>query len=232
MCLSYSATLEMLSRLAELHKVPIKEWIAEDAIFKFIGDNVDKHVGVRDVRSDNHGQLIHMYSILAVRSRLPKGDLSRTGTVGELSKLQFRKLLPSSKEIQGTRNNLVVLVSRVLTAYVESLKPLAKSVTSHISHRYSKEMSMKSEVAVLDVLMKNEAKGADMIEIMKSMQGYLGDNYPAEHRIASGGDQLTCERQVGSQRHLMDSNTPAERLKLLEPQTEDWHTLVSLLGVS
>ena len=96
MCLSYSATLEMLSRLAELHKVPIKEWIAEDAIFKFIGDNVDKHVGVRDVRSDNHGQLIHMYSILAVRSRLPKGDLSRTGTVGELSKLQFRKLLPSS----------------------------------------------------------------------------------------------------------------------------------------
>ena len=210
MCLSYPATLWMLSEVAEFHKLPIEKWIAEDAVFKFIGDNVDKHVGVRDVRSGNQSQFVHMYSILAVRSRLPREDLSRVGTVGDLSKIKFRKFLPSCTELQNTRKNLVVLVGRVLTKYVESLKPLAQCVSSHIPHQYSKEMSEKSQIAVLDVLVKNEASGAEMIDIMKTMQGYLGNGYPAERRVASGGDQLTCKRQAASQRHLMDSNTPAE----------------------
>ena len=60
---------------------------------------------------------------------------------------------------------------------------------------------MKSEVIVLDVLIKSEAKHGDMIDIIKCRQGYLGENYPYERRVLSGGDQLTCERQVGAQRH-------------------------------
>ena len=50
--------------------------------------------------------------------------------------------------------------------------------------------------------------------------------------MASGGDQLTCERQVGAQQHMMDGDTPEDRLQLLEPQTEDWHCLVCVLMVS
>ena len=71
-------------------------------------------------------------------------------------------------------------------------------------------MSKKSEVLVLDVLMKNEACGSDMVDIMQTLQGYLGTDYPHERRIASGGDQLTCERQATAQRHLMDGDTPAD----------------------
>ena len=65
--------------------------------------------------------------------------------------------------------------------------------------------------------MKNEACHQDMIDLMKTIQGYLGKDYPTDHRVASGRDQLTCERQTGSQRHMMDGNTPEECLKLLEP---------------
>ena len=38
-----------------------------------------------------------------------------------------------------------------------------------------------------------------------------------------GGDQLTCERQVGAKRHMMDGDTPSDRLDEFEIQTEDWH---------
>ena len=55
-----------------------------------------------------------------------------------------------------------------------------------------------------------------MIDIMKCMQGYLGDNYPDERKVLSGGDQLMCERQVGAQRHTMDGDTVRDRLGLLE----------------
>ncbi len=71
-----------------------------------------------------------------------------------------------------------------------------------------------------------------MVDIMQTLQGYLGDDYPSIRRVASGGDQLTCERQVGVQRHPMDGDTPRDRLQLLEPQTEDWHCLVCILVVS
>ena len=43
-----------------------------------------------------------------------------------------------------------------------------------------------------------------MIDIMKD---YLGADYPSGHKLLSGGDQLTCEYQVGAQRHRMDGNT-------------------------
>ena len=79
---------------------------------------------------------------------------------------------------------------------------------------------------VLDVLIKNEANRSDMIDITTCMQDYLGKEYPSERRVPSGGDYLTCERQVGAQQHRMDGDTVHDRLGLLEPITEDWHCLV------
>lgn len=81
---------------------------------------------------------------------------------------------------------------------------------------------------VPDLLLKNEAKSSDMIDIMNKMQQYYSD----ERRVAAGGDQVTCECQVASQHHMMCGNTPRERLEILEPQCEDWHCMVVILQVS
>jgi len=80
--------------------------------------------------------------------------------------------------------------------------------------------------------MKNEANHSDMLDIMKVEQRYLGENSPIGEKVLSGGDQLTCKRQVGSKRHVMDGNTPKERLQVLEPVCEDWHALMCFLTVS
>ena len=202
-----------------------------DCRFKFWGDNVDKKRGVRDVRSDHQKSLVHMYSILAGRSRTPASHLSHQGTVADLAGLSYTEFLPTQDDVECVTSNLVVIVSRILTEYISDLSPLSKAVIKHIPHKYSAQMSKKSEVVVLDVLMKNEAKHSDMIDILKHIVGYLGDNYPHEKRVASGGDQLTTERQVGAQRHVMCGNRAEDRLDVLEPQTEDWHCLVVLLMV-
>ena len=229
--MSYTGTLNLLDEVSKLHTLPLTKWIAEDVLFKFWGDNVDKQRGVRDIRSDHHGSLLHMYSILAGRSRTPSQHLSRTGCVCPLSQLSANTFLPSSEDLGSVKKNLIILVSRIITQYIGGLSVLAKAVPQHIQHPFSKEMGMKSEVIVLDVLMKNESKRGDIIDIMHCMQNYLGEEYPSERRVLSGGDQLTCERQVGAQRHTMDGDTVRDRLGLLEPVTEDWHCLVCLLSV-
>lgn len=90
-------------------------------------------------------------------------------------------------------------------------------------------MATKSEVAVLDVLYKNEACHQDMLDIMRSQRAYLGKNFSS---TVPSGDLLTCERQRSAQQHVMDSDTREDRLDLLEPVIEDWHTLMCLFEVS
>ena len=52
------------------------------------------------------------------------------------------------------KQNLVVLVCWLLTRFFRDLK--SKCVPEHIPHEYSKEMAIKSEDAVIEVLLKDE----------------------------------------------------------------------------
>ncbi len=232
MCTSYSTTLRLIEEVSKNHTVSLKKWIQEDVVFKFWGDNVDKQRRVRDLRSDHKGEMLHMFSLLVGRSRTPAPLLPHTGVLSKLSEVPVDFFLPTSADIVKVKANLVVIVSRVLTQYIHGLAPFSKAVTKHILHQYSDEMSQKSEVYVLDVLMKNEASHKDVIDILKTCQGYLGEDYPEMRRVLSGGDHLTCEREIGAQKNMMCGNTKQERLELLEPVVEDWHCLVCLLRVS
>ena len=209
--------------VGKLHTVPIQTWIKETAVLKFWGDNVDKKRNVRDYRSDHQGEMLHMYSILVGRSRTPAPELQHTGQLSKLREYPNSLFLPQKGDVLAVKSNLVILVSRILTQYFPAMAFLATIVPKHILHRYSREMSEKSEVVVLDILMKNETTHKDMHDIMHVMQGYLGENYPQERRVVSGGDHLTCERQIGAQRIMMDGDTPQERLDIFEPVAEDWH---------
>lgn len=232
-CVSYTKTLSLVDDISQHRAKPLSDWINRNIPFKFWGDNVDKKRSVRDVRHDHQGELVHMYSILAGSSRTAdSATLSRAGQIADLSTISSSSLLPTEADIDSIKQNLIVLVGRVLTNYIEGLKPLSKAVPNHITHKFSKEMAGKSSVVLVDVLFKNEACRSDMIDIMSSMIGYLGSEYPDDHRLLSGEDQLTCERQVGSRHHVMNGDTRQERLELLEPVTEDWHCLVCFLSVS
>ena len=207
-CLLATQQHSLMEQVSSMHTLPLGKWTEDGAVIKFGGDNVDKQCKVRDVRSDNQGEMLHMYSVLVGKSRTPAPSLSHSSHVSKLSQVPSSSFLPTCDDVHKVKANLVIIVSRVLTQYITALTPLSKAIPKHITHRYSTEMSKKSEVVVLDVLMKNETKHADMIDIMNTMQDYLGSDYDEERRVLSGGDQVTCERQIGSQKHMMCGNTP------------------------
>ena len=210
-------------KISKHRSLPIDSWITEGIQFKLVDDNVDKKKGVRDIRAECHGEMKHMYSMIAVRSRV-------TSSVAEshcnLESLHSSMVLPTADDVCQIKKNLVVLVSRILCCYIKCLSSFSTAVLTHILHAHSEQMAGKSDTVVLDVVAKNEAKHSDMIEIMKTLQGYLGEAFPTHQKMISGGDQLTCERQVCAQRHMMDCNTSHECLALLEPVCEDWRCLM------
>ena len=228
--LSYTGVLALITSISKQHKVPIQKWIDDGASFKFVGDNVDKKRGVRDIRSDHHSELKHMYSLIAVRSRVESPSPPSTFSPPDISREKVARFLPSKADVEAIKANLVVLVSRVLCTYMKVFRPQKGSVTQHISHLHSADMTKRSEVIVCDVFHKNETRRDHMIDIMEMTQDFLGDGF--SHTVASGGDLLTVERQQAAHRHLADADTPRERLEYLEPVSEDWHALMNYLMVS
>ena len=92
----------------------LDKWLKDGAFVKFVGDNVDKQVNVRDIASDHHGKLMHMFSIFAVKARVsppaPIADLSRSMLCTETVEC----FLPSKEDIIVIQGDLEVLVSRIL----------------------------------------------------------------------------------------------------------------------
>lgn len=225
---SYSAVLKLALEVSKLNEIPIQKWIFSQELFKFIGDNLDVPMGVRDIRSGHLKHLYHMYSLLAIKSRIPPPE-SVHALPRSFRHLSTANFLPKESDVSSIRLNLAILVSRILCTYIKGLQKFRKMIPAHILHRHSVAMGKKSEFVVLDVLYKNEACNQDMLDIMKSQKGYLGKNFSGS--VPSGGDLLTCERQRCSKQHMMDSDTPEERLDQLEPVVEDWHALMCVFEV-
>ena len=125
---SYTATLKAFNEISCLHKVPLQQWIADGVQFKFVGDNVNKKKGVRDIRSDHQSQLHHMFSMLVVRGRTqdPPHPLPLSQSQPSLSSLEVSSLLPTPEDVEAIKKNLLVLVSRILCKYMKSLPFLRK----------------------------------------------------------------------------------------------------------
>ena len=124
MCVSYTRTLSLVEEVSKNHTVPLHEWITKGHVVKFWGDNVDKIQKVRDLRSDNQGEMVNMYSIIVGQSRTPAPQLSHIGrSLSDLSEIPLNFFLPSHDDVSQVKGNLAVLVSRIVStsAYPTSL---------------------------------------------------------------------------------------------------------------
>ena len=122
MCVSYQATLHLMDELSKLHVFPLKKWIENGSVIKYIGDNLDKQKRVRDYRSDHQGDLLHMYSLCVCRSRTPAPELAHTGQISKLTEIPNEVFLPQSKDVRAIKGNLVILVSRILVQYFPAVQ--------------------------------------------------------------------------------------------------------------
>ena len=173
--------------------------------------------------------MIHMYSLLAVRSRVQQQEYTCEKPVTDLMMLPPDHFLPTISDVRKVENNLVIIVARVLCKYITSLHPLSNAITKHIEHKFSKEMAKKSSTTILDVLQKSKSDSSEMIEIMRYMQKLVAGH---AERVLSGGDLVTTERQVAAQHHVIDGKSMDDQLLNLEPQVEDFHCVMNFICVS
>ena len=226
-----------------------KEWYG----FKLVGDNLDKTINPRIMRSDHQRSSLHYFHCFAVRDRINLSNFSDIPPV--ISSLSIddtlSKLIPTNDDQRALQHNFKVIMSQILVEEIPFFKTTFNDVIiHHIDHKYSGEMAKKSVVVPLGVIFKNEMVNEEMVDIVTHLQKYIpsisttheykivstGETLPVQseqlHQILLGGDQLTAARVRSCKMIRANSETPLERLEGVIPVAEDWHTGVIILEVS
>ena len=117
---------------------------------KLVGDNIDWTIHPRFVRIDQQTQSVHYFNCYALKDRIDLSSLSDVPptpmTRPNISEV-ISKLFPSTHEESVMHDDFAILLARMLCSHMTYFKgTFADVIDWHISHRYSAEMSTKSDV--------------------------------------------------------------------------------------
>ena len=130
----------------------IIDFCSEDKVpfFHICGDNIDKTIKQRYMRvGKSASNEIHYFHSYAVSDRIDFSDLSETviPTTMQDPRQIALSLLPTPEDDQAIRNNMCILMSRIIFENMEFAKVTFDGVVNwHIEHEFYKEMSGKSSV--------------------------------------------------------------------------------------
>ncbi|XP_069103689.1 LOW QUALITY PROTEIN: uncharacterized protein [Argopecten irradians] len=210
--------------------------------YRFNIDNLDFNIKVREMTQDHQNVSRHFTQMMALVDRVNSGSLTDDQPVGDLLEIENSEFLPTAEDNYTLRKDMIQVVSNILIEHLPSFKVFKDIYPSHFKHEHSAEMAKKSIVIPLGILLKNENKTNDMIEILQHLQQYVPgvrpevegihereERNPKMQAIPVGGDQLTCERIRGAHMARLDGDTPEERLEGLITMVEDFHEKINFL---
>ena len=133
---------QVLSFLSPEHPVPAGSLTT----LKIVGDNIDKDVKPRNMRSDYQTRSLHYFHAYAVRDRLNLDNCDDCASAPNPSTIDLELLLPSKEDEMQIRSNMGILIARTLKKHIPYFSKYGKGVERHIMHSFYEEMSQKSNV--------------------------------------------------------------------------------------
>ena len=88
---------------------------------------------------------LHWVNRKMVKNGVSGNNLDSTKPAADIMNVKDLKYLPNLADNERERMDYIILTSRILTEYFDVLKPLEDVCVMHIPHKYSKELSKKSE---------------------------------------------------------------------------------------
>ena len=156
--LSHKLTLEEGNQLQELEKCKLDINKCEKTIqdvkmnrphsYSIVLDNFDLMVHAADMTSDNQNRDNHWCNHNAVLDRVnpTEGTCTPRRNLKDTPNSTF---IPNLEEQAAIVNDLVIIISRVLVENIKEFEAFKSVVPSHFKHKYSKELSKKSEKACI-----------------------------------------------------------------------------------
>ena len=107
-------------------------------------DNIDFEIPRKNMTLGKQNQDLHWVNHLMFVNKVSGNLLSNDSPRQDLQTVSNITFLPSASDQLRQRYNYIVLISRILVEYFDSLQPLKNACIQHMPHKYTEEMSKKS----------------------------------------------------------------------------------------
>ena len=149
------------------------QMVKEGKTFVLVLDNIDWEVKVHDMRSDKQNKSVHAVATSIVFDRVAS-DLPDNGPKKSLSDCDMKDLLKLTDEEQRcTRERYKIFLGRILCELFPAFQFLIGVVLERTPCRYQAEMSAQSVVVPLPVLMKDEKKYAEVVDVLDQLEVWV-----------------------------------------------------------
>jgi hypothetical protein len=148
--------------------------------FVYVVDNIDWEEKVHDMREHHQNKSVHAVATSMVFSRITSDQLPDDGPQKDIKTCNFRDIVSiSDEELDDIQSRYRMLVARTLTETFPELFILKRYVCEELAleHEHSGAMSQKSEIITLPVLMKDEKKYSDCVDVLDQLEEWAHDIY-------------------------------------------------------
>ncbi len=172
-----------LDRAAELVKAGYK--------FVYVLDNIDWEEKAHDMRQEVQNRSVHAVATSIVFDRVSDQGLPDSGPQQSLKDCNVHQVVDINPlELEAIRNRYKILVGQLLFEHFpafEMFKPFFPTSTS--CHKYSNEMSTKSEVLTMPILMKDEKKYSELVDVLDQLEKWTQDIYSSAGLCSGDTDE-------------------------------------------
>ncbi len=175
--MSHQSKLNLLDMIGNHYADGLIEEVKSGKKLQGTGDNWDMLIRAHDMRSSHQNVDLHYFASNLIVERVPCENLSTTAPKRDVRSLPNSAFLLSNEESVKFRENLKVLVGRVLVANIPSMSFMKSIIPQHIPHEYQQEMASKSTIVPLSMQLKDEKKYDDVVDILDFYEQELEDIY-------------------------------------------------------
>ncbi len=137
---------QVLERYLHIASVPgIQQEVSG---YRLCGDNIDKTIRSRYMRSNKRNTSLHYFHVYAVKNRVDTSSLPEYLPQRQMDVNRMAvSILPTRGDDAELRKNISTIISRILVAHMAFFETSFDDVVSnHIEHEFYQEMSTKSTV--------------------------------------------------------------------------------------
>lgn len=114
--------------------------------YSLVWDNTQKLVQTRNQSRESQNKMMLWTNAYAVRHRVLCSDVT-SGSTLNARQMSISSFLPNSDDYAFLRQRMMTIVSRIVVHHIDFLRrSCAAALDSHISHQYSQQSALKSEM--------------------------------------------------------------------------------------
>ena len=184
-CTGPSLKSSLLDEIGEHFLDHAVELVKAGSKFVFVLDNIDWEEKAHDMRMANQNKSVHAVATTMVFDRVMSDHFPDDSPQKVLKDTNFQDIVRlNEEEIDCIRTRYRILIAKHLKECFAAFASIHEYVPQTTHCFYQQEMSVKSDVITMPVLMKDEKKYSDCVDVLDTLEEWAYEIYSAAGRCS------------------------------------------------